>query len=364
MNCQAIVQSCRATKLDRGRSKNDSGSGTLGPIHRHLRVAQAHKLHVLCVLSPKRVIVSCFAPCLIHLYLLHSALRPLLLCFSLNTGPTPGLLFGRFAEQPPLTRYDPTLRSKWAVQSLRRHAYLQGKEVLDRGATLAEASLLPLLYRRWRIRFGNAGLTTVITGERQVRTHSEFITLIEKVLRRLLGTFVRGVQTREHQVETQNVVREPHSERERILPKHQDIRKFREMRAAQAVRGERVAQSKLSEAESHENTSWGTKKIIYSLKHDLSWDKQELRIESAERALHESGGPLHSQRMERYQANQLSDQCQRERSGYAPNWTEEKELPPSAHELSEFSTQKLFKKRCSRPTPIQKMKKSVFEYSH
>ena len=33
--------------------------------------------------------MSCFAPYLIHLYLLRSALRPLPLCFSLRTGQTP-----------------------------------------------------------------------------------------------------------------------------------------------------------------------------------------------------------------------------------------------------------------------------------
>ena len=57
-------------------------------------VAQAHMVHVLlCVVSPtsshRLARMSCFAPCLVHLYLLHSALRPLPLCFSLRTGPTP-----------------------------------------------------------------------------------------------------------------------------------------------------------------------------------------------------------------------------------------------------------------------------------
>ena len=37
-------------------------------------------------------------------------------------------------------------------------------------------------------------------------------------------------------------------------------------------------------------------------------------VECADRALQESGMQLHSQRMDLYQANQLSDQSQREKS--------------------------------------------------
>ena len=39
---------------------------------------------------------------------------------------------------------------------------------------------------------------------------------------------------------------------------------------------------------------------------------QELRVESADRALQESGRQLHSQMMELYQANPLSDHSERE----------------------------------------------------
>ena len=41
---------------------------------------------------------------------------------------------------------------------------------------------------------------------------------------------------------------------------------------------------------------------------------QELRVETADRALHESGIQLHSQRMEFYQTKQLSDQSHKEKS--------------------------------------------------
>ena len=50
------------------------------------------------------------------------------------------------------------------------------------------------------------------------------------------------------------------------------------------------------------------KKIICCL------DKQELRVQCADRALHESSMQLQSQRMELHQANQLSDHSQREKS--------------------------------------------------
>ena len=46
-------------------------------------------------------------------------------------------------------------------------------------------------------------------------------------------------------------VRELSSEKERILSEHRDIRDFFERRPDHAVRGEKVALSKLSEAEYH-----------------------------------------------------------------------------------------------------------------
>ena len=43
-------------------------------------------------------------------------------------------------------------------------------------------------------------------------------------------------------------------------------------------------------------------------------DRQDLRMHCADRAIHESGIQLHSQRMELCQANQLSDQSHSEKS--------------------------------------------------
>ena len=54
------------------------------------------------------------------------------------------LYFGSVDGDHVISTPHPTLRSKCAVQRLRRHSYLQGKEVLDRLTTLAKTSLLLL----------------------------------------------------------------------------------------------------------------------------------------------------------------------------------------------------------------------------
>ena len=69
-----------------------------------------------------------------------------------------------------------------------------------------------------------------------------------------------------------------------------------------------MAQTKLSEAQSELN-------------------RQELGMQCADRALHESGIQLYSQRMELYQGTQSNDLSPREKQiGYAPSWKGETEL--------------------------------------
>ena len=97
--------------------------------------------------------------------------------------------------------------------------------------------------------------------------------------------------------------------REKVLPEHGDLRYFLEMRADR-VRRERVAQTKLSEAEDHTRRLLEEPKDYLLSEAQLELDKQELRDQCADRALHESGMPLQSQRMEVYQANH----SQREKS--------------------------------------------------
>ena len=85
---------------------------------------------------------------------------------------------------------------------------------------------------------------------------------------------------------------DPHSGRERILSEHRDIRNFLGMPADQAVRGERVAQSKLPEEECHTRMLLeGQKDILSEARSEMDW--QDLRDECADRALHESGPRLH-----------------------------------------------------------------------
>ena len=108
-----------------------------------------------------------------------------------SCAPPAGLWFGRFTEQSPLTGCA-TLRSKLAVFRKRRRSYLQGKTALDRLTTLAKTSLLLLRYRRWmKDQICECWpLHCYHRRERQVRTHSEFITLTEQVLRLLFRTIV------------------------------------------------------------------------------------------------------------------------------------------------------------------------------
>ena len=101
--------------------------------------------------------------------------------------------------------------------------------------------------------------------------------------------------------------------REKVLPEHRDLHYFLEMRADRARR-ERVAQTTLSEAGDHTRRLLEEPKDYLLSEAQLELDKQELRVQCADRALHESGMQLQSQRMELYQANQLSDHSQREKS--------------------------------------------------
>ena len=103
-------------------------------------------------------------------------------------------------------------------------------------------------------------------------------------------------------------------EKEKFLSERGDVLNVFEWRADQAVLGKGVAQAKLSEAEYH---SWGLleeQKRSFASEAQSELDKQELRVECAHRALHEASMQLHSQRKELHQANQLSDQSQREKS--------------------------------------------------
>ena len=78
-------------------------------------------------------------------------------------------------------------------------------------------------------------------------------------------------------------------ERRRILSQQRDIHDFLEKKADHAFQGEFAAQTRLSEAQAE-------------------LDGREWERRNADLALYETGRQLESQRMELYQANQLSDQ--------------------------------------------------------
>ena len=73
---------------------------------------------------------------------------------------------------------------------------------------------------------------------------------------------------------------------------------------------------------------------------------QELRVEDAYRALRESCPQFHSQRMELYQVNQLSDHCQREKSCFMHR-IGQKENISSRRSCEESSRIEELKKMCS-----------------
>ena len=102
----------------------------------------------------------------------------------------------------------------------------------------------------------------------------------------------------------------------KILSVHRDIRNVLEMRADQAVRGERVAQSKLSDAEYHTSASGGKKRNYLLSEARSELDQQEFegrmrRIQYA--ASFSKDGKF-------YQAKQLSDQSQKEKSCLCTEW--------------------------------------------
>ena len=245
MSNQSIVHFCWATKLDRDRFKKDKGSGTLGlrsgrtasnlffskkkkvfrvqdmaislvsdgrckqntaprTHHTHMFLARgssAQAASSLCVVSQNShclARMSCFALCLIHPYLLHPALPDL---FLINLPSEPDKLL-RTANRTLVWPFCRTVsahrlwvqRSGWGEQYRSYDALLPSRKgsigsTCNSGEDIA--STPSCIGGGWKIRFGNAGPHHCYhRRERQVRTHSEFITLKEKVLRRLLRTFV------------------------------------------------------------------------------------------------------------------------------------------------------------------------------
>ena len=119
------------------------------------------------------------------------------------------------------------------------------------------------------------------------------------------GTLARGVKSFsnversmskcERNRETESAQPSPQVEKEKILSEQRSLRDCFERKTERAFQGKFAAQTRLSEAHS-----------------DL--DRREWERRVAGIALYEIGRQLVSQRMELYQANQLIDQAQREKS--------------------------------------------------
>ena len=110
-----------------------------------------------------------------------------------------------------------------------------------------------------------------------------------------------------------------------ILSEHREICDFLELGADQAARGEKVAPSRPLEAEYHTILLLQEQKDYLLSEARSELVMQELRVESADRALQESGLQHRSQRMELCQANHRIIPGER-RTGYAQNWTSYQKL--------------------------------------
>ena len=156
-----------------------------------------------------------------------------------------------------------------------------------------------------------------------MRTHSEFDTLTENVLRRLPRTFVGEVLKQEKIRSRLKMLCESLIQKENEFFQSVEI-SATSLKCNLLKENEWLNQNYVKQNHTIILLEGQKDHLLSKARSEL--DKQELRVESKDRALHESSVQLYSQRTERHQANKLSDQSQRERAGYAPNRTEEKRV--------------------------------------
>ena len=217
----------------------------------------------------------------------------------------------------------PTLLSRLAV---RRFTTLLPSRKASIGSTYNSGAdivtIPPVSEVDERSNFGTAGLTTVFTGERQVQPHFVFITLVVKVPRQVHHTFLpvrrdpwRCVHTRENQIEIQISCRSLHQkeggfflsvETSAISLNYELIMLLREKKL--------LYQDSLMRNVVRDCFLRNKKRITKLSEVRSELNMQELRVESADRVLQGPVQQLCSQRMEFYQANQLSDHSKREKN--------------------------------------------------
>ena len=183
-------------------------------------------------------------------------------------------------------------------------------------------------------------------GERQARTHSEFITQKEKKFWNVLFSLAfRHWEARCHEKRKSSrdsgVVHDSYSEGRWFFLSTEIIRNFTEKRAYRAVGGEQVARTKLSEAQSE-------------------LDRQEAKVQCADRALHEWCIQLLSQRMELYRANQTYGQSQREKSRFCTelemkNRALQEDRMKSLNEIDEFKKMSCAETERAKPLSIDEL---------
>ena len=199
------------------------------------------------------------------------------------------LCVGRLAEQSPLTGYEP--KSLLEVSSENTPINLpSGQDRLDTNlddlATSVDASEV---YDTTAV----GRLTSPLFSQgREVSAHHSVFLFLRQV--EPFSSFGKPLSKGKRNRDLESV-QDSQLIRERILSEQRDIHDFFEKKADDTFQRECEAQTSLSEAQSE-------------------LDRREWRIRNADIALYETGMQLESQRMELYQANQVTDQAQREKS--------------------------------------------------
>ena len=181
--------------------------------------------------------------------------------------PPQGPMFGRFAEQSPFTGYEPNAPVEDGSTDVTTvllpsrkpsigSTYNSGEDMVTTPA-VSEVDE--------RSTFGNAGFTTVNTGERHVQHHSEFITLRESSETRsshVRTSTGRPVATCSHTRKSSrdpNVLQESYSERERILSEHRKSAISLNCELIMLLKEEKLLYQDSLKQISYEIASWGTK---------------------------------------------------------------------------------------------------------
>ena len=246
----------------------------------------------------------------LHFRHLHPVRWLQLRCSSLSTSPNPcatpqgGLLFGRLAEQSPLTGYEPKSLSSEQV-STRRSIFFFERTASTRTSAISRLQWMRLKESTTTV-FSGARCQcqptqcfwfwgTFKRGETQAGRWSGF--QAQGNLCEMLSHFQvsRNHRRKVNEIENWRVCNFSQLEKEKILSEPRSNHEYLDKKADRAFQGEFAAQTRLSEAQAE-------------------LDRREWEWRNADIALYETSRKLEFQKMELHQANQLSDQAHREKS--------------------------------------------------